>query len=158
MASIKNVIHLNLRLPVPLSLVPFWPWFSVIIYPLALLCQLSRVMQRNVQQVSTRSTILGFLPTLLTSCIGKKELNEHGHIVDKPLMFVFDLLLCRVSCLKIILFFWKNAPTPTLKMWISNMSETAYLEEMRLLLAGKADQFLLIWSPFIDLAYGATQP
>ena len=63
-----------------------------------------------------------------------------------------------ITAKKLILKFWKNTTTPTFKMWISNMSETLHLEEMRFLLLGKVDQFLKTWSPFIDFlqAYGAT--
>ena len=55
---------------------------------------------------------------------------------------------------KLILKFWKGPTSPTIKMWITGMSETLHLERLRLVLLGKLDQFRGIWSPFIEYLKG----
>ncbi|XP_055494220.1 uncharacterized protein LOC129698878 isoform X1 [Leucoraja erinacea] len=65
---------------------------------------------------------------------------------DQNVFFNYGLIIGK----KLILKFWKNTTTPTVKMWIRNMMDIARLEEMRLRLIDKYDQFLRSWSLFID--------
>lgn len=59
---------------------------------------------------------------------------------------------------KLVLLFWKDKETPTLKMWITNLMDTLHLERIRFAINNKLEDFNKIWHPLVSHLAGDTGP
>ena len=59
-----------------------------------------------------------------------------------------------ITAKKLILLFWKKKEVPTVKMWLSEMTETLHLERIRFSLRDKLGEFEKIWRPLLSYLRG----
>lgn len=60
-------------------------------------------------------------------------------------LLAYSLIIAK----KLLLLFWKKKESPTVKLWLREMTSTLHLEQIRYCLKGKFEQFDEIWHPFI---------
>lgn len=54
-----------------------------------------------------------------------------------------------ITAKKLLLMHWKNKETPTTKIWLSDLTNTLYLERIKYIIMDKLPHFEKVWSPLI---------